>query len=269
MLQLRFGLQETEQYFLKTKRRKRDTHKKKKMDDSRKRGREDDYPHAARRQGMKGGGKKGGKGTKAGKTGKRLEEVDRQKVCPFLVKVFIKVGEFEDPSGFTMQGGVPEGAQEVRLYCWKDTTLKEITYMLGKMRKETSHPQATLHFATLQPLLTTSSYRVCEIGHTRPRHAVRQFDDIPFCYIQPKGDHLLVKLVVNVKQTPAETQQKETDKEPQQQQHHQEEEDDEAARKEDSKSEENNEENAPNTDEGKKEEENDNDAQMDEKKEDE
>ena len=55
--------------------------------------------------------------------------IDRTKTCPFLIQVFYKVGDYHSLDVFTSPSNLPT-ADEVVVYAWPDTTLREIADIL-------------------------------------------------------------------------------------------------------------------------------------------
>jgi len=56
--------------------------------------------------------------------------VDREKICPFLLRMFIKENEKHPLEEFRDQK-VPE-KDEVQVYTWQDATLKELAELVGQ-----------------------------------------------------------------------------------------------------------------------------------------
>ncbi|OAV97091.1 hypothetical protein PTTG_05784 [Puccinia triticina 1-1 BBBD Race 1] len=60
----------------------------------------------------------------------RTTPVDREKTCPFLLRVFVKPGSHHDPErDYQVPDRLPV-SNECQLYAWKDTTLRDICLQL-------------------------------------------------------------------------------------------------------------------------------------------
>jgi len=75
--------------------------------------------------------------------------VDREKVCPLLLRVFIKNGP-DHHTAEDFAGGVPK-EHEVQIYTWKDATLQELTDLIKGINKQARSPTAKLSFAFVYP----------------------------------------------------------------------------------------------------------------------
>ncbi|KXS19162.1 SAP18-domain-containing protein [Gonapodya prolifera JEL478] len=87
----------------------------------------------------------------------RGKPTDREKVCPHLIRVFVREGGFPSLQDLD-EGKDPE--KEIRLYSWPDATLREITSLLTLQ-----HPPAA-------PRSTQVRYRVAYYESRDDRHAV-------------------------------------------------------------------------------------------------
>ncbi|CAI9101650.1 OLC1v1039020C2 [Oldenlandia corymbosa var. corymbosa] len=83
------------------------------------------------------------------KSGPRFEPVDREKICPLLLRVFTKVGEHHNSSEFAVRGKEPK--DEVQIYTWMDATLRELTDLVKEVAPEARRRDAVLSFAFVYP----------------------------------------------------------------------------------------------------------------------
>mmetsp|Transcript_16731 Transcript_16731/g.23078 ORF Transcript_16731/g.23078 Transcript_16731/m.23078 type:complete len:146 (+) Transcript_16731:108-545(+) len=85
----------------------------------------------------------------SGNNGTKTEEIDREKTCPLLLRVFPKVGGPHRVDEFAERGKEPK--DEVQIYTWPDATLRELTDLMKEVRPEARKPQARLDFALVYP----------------------------------------------------------------------------------------------------------------------
>ncbi|KAI8853577.1 Sin3 associated polypeptide p18-domain-containing protein [Chytridium lagenaria] len=104
--------------------------------------------------GALGGGRRGGKA--------RIQ-VDREKNCPFLIRMFCKVGGHHNADEYSINK-LPT-ADEVQLYTWKDATLKELVSLLSQSRPEVANVNARISFrAAYQDVTRGGVYHLKDIG---------------------------------------------------------------------------------------------------------
>eukprot|EP01001_Neometanema_parovale_P011481 NODE_7730_length_746_cov_91.608347_g7480_i0.p1 GENE.NODE_7730_length_746_cov_91.608347_g7480_i0~~NODE_7730_length_746_cov_91.608347_g7480_i0.p1 ORF type:complete len:233 (+),score=58.43 NODE_7730_length_746_cov_91.608347_g7480_i0:69-701(+) len=96
------------------------------------------------RPGMaRGAGK--GRGFGKGASTSTHKEINRQEVCPLLLRVFVKkeehhkLEEFQDRAADLVD-------DEVQIYTWKDATLLELTQLVQQVKSMTKEPGVSLHF---------------------------------------------------------------------------------------------------------------------------
>lgn len=75
--------------------------------------------------------------------------VDREKVCPLLLRVFTKHGGHHGLDEFATRGDEPK--EEVQMYTWKDATLRELTDLLKEVVPEARRRDARLSFSFVYP----------------------------------------------------------------------------------------------------------------------
>jgi len=76
------------------------------------------------------------------------EKVDREKKCPFLIRVFPHLDSHNPVSTYANQN-VPKG--EVQFYTWKDETLRGLSDLVKESREEARKPDSRLSFALVFP----------------------------------------------------------------------------------------------------------------------
>jgi len=76
-------------------------------------------------------------------------EIDREKTCPLLLRVFPKVGGLHRAEEFASRGKEPK--EEVQIYTWPDATLRELTDLVKEVRPEARKNTARLDFALVYP----------------------------------------------------------------------------------------------------------------------
>merc|ERR1711965_670449 len=76
--------------------------------------------------------------------------VDREQVCPGLLRVFIKLGAHHSSNEFTLRGKEPT-QDEVQIYTWPDATLREITTLIKEVNDAARRRDAKLSYALVYP----------------------------------------------------------------------------------------------------------------------
>ncbi|CAH1985920.1 unnamed protein product [Acanthoscelides obtectus] len=95
---------------------------------------------------------------------KKDDAVDRQKVCPFLLRVFVSnTGYHHKPSEY-LKGNTPQN--ELQIYTWKDATLHELTQLVKEVNPEARRKGTKFNFAFVYPDNRQSLYRLREVGST-------------------------------------------------------------------------------------------------------
>jgi len=64
------------------------------------------------------------------------ETVDRNKLCPFLLRVFVKLNDHHSSGDFAVRGQEPKEDQ-LLIYTWLDATLGELTNLIQGSKKVT------------------------------------------------------------------------------------------------------------------------------------
>eukprot|EP00898_Chlorokybus_atmophyticus_P001037 jgi/Chlat1/1934/Chrsp153S02242 len=78
-----------------------------------------------------------------------VPEVDREKTCPLLLRVFTKTGGHHTVEDFAVRGKEP--AQELQIYTWPDATLRELTDLVKEVEPSARRRDARLSFAFVYP----------------------------------------------------------------------------------------------------------------------
>lgn len=86
---------------------------------------------------------------KQDKPAARVAPVDRKRMCPFLLRIFHKMGEHHTLEDF-QQGTEPQGA-ELQVYTWSDVTLRELADLVKDVSNEALSPDAKLSFRLIYP----------------------------------------------------------------------------------------------------------------------
>ncbi|KAK9875099.1 hypothetical protein WA026_005894 [Henosepilachna vigintioctopunctata] len=95
---------------------------------------------------------------------KKDDGVDRQKVCPFLLRVFVSnTGHHSKLSDFN-KGNTPQN--ELQIYTWKDATLHELTQLVKEVNPEARRKGTKFSFSFVYPDARAPVYRLREIGVT-------------------------------------------------------------------------------------------------------
>jgi len=79
----------------------------------------------------------------------RVNEINREKVCPLLLRVFPKVGVHHQVSEYAK--GKEPTEDEVQIYTWKDATLRELTELIKAVNAAARRRDSRLSFAFVYP----------------------------------------------------------------------------------------------------------------------
>mmetsp|Transcript_10268 Transcript_10268/g.32560 ORF Transcript_10268/g.32560 Transcript_10268/m.32560 type:complete len:167 (+) Transcript_10268:42-542(+) len=102
------------------------------------------------------GGKGGGKGgvlTGSNATpmhNSQRKVLDRARTCPFLLRVFHKIGGHHDLEAFAVRGKEPVD-DELQVYTWPDVTLRELADLVKDVAPEARSHSARLNFRLIYP----------------------------------------------------------------------------------------------------------------------
>mmetsp|Transcript_70941 Transcript_70941/g.178902 ORF Transcript_70941/g.178902 Transcript_70941/m.178902 type:complete len:161 (-) Transcript_70941:64-546(-) len=91
-----------------------------------------------------------GFGGKGGIMGGVRPRLDRSKTCPFLLRVFHKIGSHHGLEAFAVRGKEPVD-DELQVYTWPDVTLRELADLVKDVAPEARAPSAKLHFRLIYP----------------------------------------------------------------------------------------------------------------------
>jgi len=83
-------------------------------------------------------------------TGKGAHHSDRSRTCPFLLRVFHKVGSHHELEDFAQRGSEPVD-DELQVYTWPDVTLRELADLVKDVAPEARTLTARLNFRLIYP----------------------------------------------------------------------------------------------------------------------
>jgi histone deacetylase complex subunit SAP18 len=72
-------------------------------------------------------------------------KVDREKVCPTLVRVFTREDRSHSVDDFK-DGKLPSSDQEIQIHTWQDASLRELTQLIQTVREKARSDGARLVF---------------------------------------------------------------------------------------------------------------------------
>mmetsp|Transcript_6993 Transcript_6993/g.15063 ORF Transcript_6993/g.15063 Transcript_6993/m.15063 type:complete len:213 (-) Transcript_6993:169-807(-) len=79
-----------------------------------------------------------------------VKTLDRSKTCPFLLRVFHKIGGHHGLEAFAVRGKEPVD-DELQVYTWPDVTLRELADLVRDVAPEARSPSAKLNFRLIYP----------------------------------------------------------------------------------------------------------------------
>lgn len=94
---------------------------------------------------------------------KEEKQIDREKTCPLLLRVFVSKGRPHQISEYS-RGNVPPN--ELQIYTWLDATLDEMSSLVKEVNPETKKKGTTFDFRLVYPDPRAPGYRFREIGST-------------------------------------------------------------------------------------------------------
>jgi len=77
------------------------------------------------------------------------KRIDREKVCPLLLRVFIKFGGHHVLRDFEPRGREPKN--ELQIHTWKDATLRELAELIKDVDRNARESNARLSFSFVYP----------------------------------------------------------------------------------------------------------------------
>ncbi|KAJ8970917.1 hypothetical protein NQ314_000967 [Rhamnusium bicolor] len=95
---------------------------------------------------------------------KKDDAVDRQKVCPFLLRVFVSSTGYHHKASDFNKGNTPQN--ELQIYTWRDATLHELTQLVKEVNPEARRKGTKFSFAFVYPDIRQPIYRLKEVGIT-------------------------------------------------------------------------------------------------------
>merc|ERR1719356_46953 len=78
------------------------------------------------------------------------KKCEREKTCPFLLRVFFKMGGFHGIEAFQERGNEPVDS-ELQVYTWPDVTLRELVDLVKDVEPAARNRNATLSFRLIYP----------------------------------------------------------------------------------------------------------------------
>jgi len=76
-------------------------------------------------------------------------QVDREKTCPLLLRVYTKHGSHHKLEEFAVRGKEPEG--EIQMYTWFDANLRELSDLIKEVNSEARGRNCRMSFAFIYP----------------------------------------------------------------------------------------------------------------------
>jgi histone deacetylase complex subunit SAP18 len=76
-------------------------------------------------------------------------EINREKICPFLLRVFYKDNDFNSLED--MSSGIFPTNRELHIYTWMDASLREITMLIKEAVDLARNKEATIYFSFIFP----------------------------------------------------------------------------------------------------------------------
>ena len=76
------------------------------------------------------------------------QEINREKICPFLLRVYYKENDYNSLEEFS--SGVFLG-RELHIYTWMDATLRELTMLIKEAIESARKKEAQLNFSLIFP----------------------------------------------------------------------------------------------------------------------
>ena len=92
-------------------------------------------------------------------------EINREKVCPFLLRVFYKDNEYNSLDD--MNKGIFPIDKELHIYTWMDASLRELTTLIKETVDSTRKKDIILNFSFIFPD-SKGKYQRKEIGYVFP-----------------------------------------------------------------------------------------------------
>jgi histone deacetylase complex subunit SAP18 len=76
-------------------------------------------------------------------------DINREKICPFLVRVYFKVGDFNNLDDFN--AGIFPKQRELYIYTWMDASLREITMLIKDTIEACQDKETVLNYSFVFP----------------------------------------------------------------------------------------------------------------------
>ncbi|KAI9246712.1 Sin3 associated polypeptide p18-domain-containing protein [Phascolomyces articulosus] len=88
--------------------------------------------------------------------------IDREKECPFLLRIFTRNNGHHALNDFQVNS-VPT-SDELQLYTWKNATLEELAQLIQEVIPEAQHPDARIAFRLIYLDSQRAAYRSRDLG---------------------------------------------------------------------------------------------------------
>ncbi|KAG9291570.1 hypothetical protein G9A89_021989 [Geosiphon pyriformis] len=95
-------------------------------------------------------------------TGKAKIVVDREKTCPFLLRIFCQEGSHHGLDKYTIDEQPTN--HEVQIYTWKDATLKEIANLIKQIKPDAQRLNARISFKLVYQDQLRNCYMFKDLG---------------------------------------------------------------------------------------------------------
>uniref|UniRef100_A0A1I7TT51 18 kDa Sin3-associated polypeptide n=1 Tax=Caenorhabditis tropicalis TaxID=1561998 RepID=A0A1I7TT51_9PELO len=92
--------------------------------------------------------------------------IDREKVCPLLLRVFCSNNRHNPISEFNNRNGGTVPPNELQMFTWVDCTLSELAMLIKEINPDARRKGTTFDFAIVQPDRMSQRFNLREIGNT-------------------------------------------------------------------------------------------------------
>ncbi|CAD5232090.1 unnamed protein product [Bursaphelenchus xylophilus] len=89
------------------------------------------------------------------------QTIDREKVCPLLLRIFVKSNGHNHPAEFS-RGTTP--SNEIQIYTWKDCTLKELVTLIKDVNTDSRKKGTEFDFNIVFASRSSGKYQARSIG---------------------------------------------------------------------------------------------------------
>ncbi|CAI5445805.1 unnamed protein product [Caenorhabditis angaria] len=92
--------------------------------------------------------------------------LDREKLCPMLLRVFCANGRHHPLSEYNNRNGGSVPPNELQMYTWFDCSLRELTSLIKEVNPEARRKGTTFDFAIITPDRSSPRFLSRDIGNT-------------------------------------------------------------------------------------------------------